>query len=32
MRHGPAQARVDRVVVAEEAPEGRTGFDIGSDR
>ncbi len=30
MRHGPAQARVDRAVVAEEVPEGRAGFDIGS--
>lgn len=28
MRHGPPQAEVDRVEVAEEEPEGLEGFEI----
>jgi acylphosphatase len=28
MRHGPPAARVDRVEVSEEAPEGLDGFEI----
>ena len=28
LRHGPDQARVDRIEIEEATPEGRDGFDV----